>query len=138
MKLKIEYSLTITERAFKPILEKFKTWHPMNIDWVNYDYETEDDEARVHIRFPNKKYPELTRQLFFEIVCTCYQKTWGSSFYIEAIIENEAGKEAIRIQDTFNDNIADYEGSFRYNGELFSEDLQRKITEIKNIIFDKE
>lgn len=135
MKIKMKYQLNLPERAFEPILKKLNVAWPQEIDWVDFEPENDDEEGRVRIFYPNEKYPELTRELFMKILCTCYQKAWGSMFNIEAILCNEEGAEAVSIGDTFSDYVKEDRPRFKYKGELFAEDLQRKIDEIKQIIY---
>ena len=136
MKQKINYSFSTSERAFEPMLKKLKVHHVMDVDWIDYDPNFSDDEevSMVHIRFPNAKHPELTKSLFFEVVCMCHQRYYDSMFIVDMAVINEDGEEAVGIKDVFRDGTDKFDGRFSFKGELFAEDLQKTINEVRKIV----
>jgi hypothetical protein len=136
MKHKTIYFFSTTECGFKPMLKTLEESHAMFIPWVDYEPESHDyeEEAQVRVHYPNDKYPELTKKLFFEIVCKCYPNSYASRFNIEISVLDEEGSAAVEVKEGFCDMFEDWKGNFKYKGESFSKDLQRKINEVKKIV----
>ncbi len=138
MNFTITYKLWISLEAYTKAAEKLKLPNYFQNDWIDYEQGNpeHDEEDCIIINYPNIKYPELSRDIFFGIVCLAYplSRYPEGKLLIEAEAQN-GGKEAIRFQDVFAPGIADsYCGTFRYNGEVFAQDLQNKLDKIKKII----
>lgn len=147
MKHQVKYQLHVSidamDTAMKAVLGE-KATPCYRTDWVVLcDPIDEEDERYAMIEFPDKRHPEITRTLFFQIMCAALplSRHDDTGFFVTASADVEKdGKPvtAVHFQDSYQpewerQKPADHQGTFWIKGELFAEELQNKLNAIAKI-----
>ena len=110
-----------------------------NCDFVDICPPMDEDEYNYGcIVYPDKNNPELTKELFFEIMCYALPLSNhpNTSFHIEVDLGDVDKKlHAMHLTDSYSPGQSNhYNGDFWYNGKAFSQDLENKLNEIRRIV----
>lgn len=152
MQHQVKYTLNVSfdalDKAFQavPALAG-KRWH--QVGWAESCQPTDDEGGERHagIEFPNERHPELTRPLFFQVMCAALPLSQhdDTGFFVSASASIEKdGKPvtAVHFQDSYQpewerQKPPDHHGTFWYKGELFAEELQNKLKAIGKIVAEE-
>lgn len=146
MQHQVKYTLHVSfdalDKAFQAIPALVgKRWH--QVGWVESCDPSDQEEGERHagLEFPNKRHPELTRTLFFQIMCAALpqSKHDDTGFFVKAFADVEKdGKPvtAVFFADAYQprwERRSPHESTFWIKGEMFAEELQNKLTAIAKI-----
>lgn len=143
VKYQFQASIDAMDAAMKVVLGD-KATPCYRTDWVELcDAMYEENERYAMIQFPNKRHPELTRALFFQIMCAALplSKHDDTGFFVTAFADVEKdGKPvtAAYFQDSYQpewerQKREGHQGTFWLKGELFAEELQNRLNAIAKI-----
>lgn len=147
MQHKIIYTLSVDFGAMQFALD---IHHPPTkayaCGWIEHcDPLDEEDSRYCSISYPDAKHPELTKSLFWKIVCDALPRSRHDQTGLHVLLRvtaiDEAGHEinAMTFEDGYDPDWdsrrPEYTGgTFRYNGRAFSAELQRKLDRIAAIV----
>lgn len=95
-----------------------------------------ESDPYVCIQYPNTRYPELTKALFWSIVCKTLpvSKSYWTALHVEALITTDDGKkDIVQITDS---HIPDYgETPVRHfiRDDILAEDMSSRIKQIRKL-----
>lgn len=146
MKHTIQYTLNVDFEAMQAGLDRCLPEKPKLIKtpWVDICSAMDEEGSNyASITLPSPKHPELTRNLFWRIACIALpiSKHVETGLFLSAYAEAEKDGRTVRAMQ-FTDSYqpfrrrqkpADYNGDCWFKGELFAEELQRRLNDIAKI-----
>lgn len=140
MKAKIEYQVDCSHEAFMKAMEHHMPGAKYHeIVWRDTASWGDDEDTFSSFEWPNKRHPELTKQLFFKMAFTALHNDRQGRFHIIASICGDDGVEMAHILHTIDMSKKD-DGcaNLAINREAFNADLADRLARIKDIASEGE
>ena len=143
VKYQLDVSIDAMDAALKAVLGD-KALPAYKTEWVDLcDTFNEDGERYASIEYPDKNCPDVTRTLFFKIMCVAMplSRHERTGFYVTASASTEVnGKtvEAVNFQDHYMPQWDDgYSSKFWIKEDVFAANARDKLSRIAKICMEE-
>lgn len=140
MKALIRYAVHCSHMAFEHAMSlhmKDDKFH--EIGWRDTDQMDEDSGTYSSFSWPNKRHPELTKDLFFLMACAAMLYDGKrSEFYVEVNVKTEEGKQALSVSDAWLPDYGDARApELYYRQGSFNKDMAERMEKIAALATDR-
>ena len=139
----VRFTVNCEHNAFQQAM----TGHMPNVKfhevhWRDTERMDEDGDTFTTFSWPNKRHPELTKNLFFTMAFECLASSNcpETAFYIEMFALQD-GKQAVRFDvgwNNFREEDNREEPTFIYKENLFSQDMASRLSAIEKLANGRE
>ncbi len=140
MKAQIRYTVHCSHEAFRKAMEQhMKDAKFYEIPWRDTDQMDEDSGTYSSFSWPNKRHPELTKDLFFLMACsTILHDGMRSEFYVQVDVKTDEGMQALSVTDAWLPDYGDaHEPELHYRQGSFDKDMAERMAKIAALATDR-
>lgn len=135
MKAQITYTVHCSHEAFQKAMEQHMKGEKFyEIKWRDTDQMDEDSGTYSSFSWPNKRHPELTKDLFFSMAFSSLHHDGDrGEFFAVVDVMTDDGKRAVTIHDAWIPAWGDeklHTSRIYWKPEIFSEEMADRLRKI--------
>ena len=139
MKAQIRYTVHCSHEAFTKAMEQHMPGAKFyEIPWRDTDRIDEDSDTYSSFSWPNKHHPELTKDLFFLMLCSVMLHDGKrAEFYVEVNVKTEEGVQALSVSDAWLPDYGEARApELHYRQDSFNKDMAERMAKIAALATD--
>lgn len=140
MKAQIRYTVHCSHGAFRKAMEQHMKGAKFHeVAWRDTDQMDEYSDTYSSFSWPNKRHPELTKDLFFLMACAAMLHDGKrSEFYVEVNVKTEEGEQALSVSDAWLPDYGDaHAPELHYRQGSFEKDMAERMEKIAALATDR-